>query len=71
MTDYKVERLLGYTPCVCGNLDGAWHPTCYWGLTKEQIDAGYKRAFAAARRHIKAQVLTDAERIIDTAQEKP
>lgn len=53
MTDYEVEQRLGYTPCVCGKLDGTWHPGCYAGKTREQIAAGYKRAFAAARRHLK------------------
>lgn len=59
MTDHEVERALGYTPCVCAKLDGTWHPACYRGLTDAQIAAGYKRAFAAARRHLKKQA-TDA-----------
>ena len=53
MTDHEVERALGYTPCVCGVIDGTWHPQCYRGKSNEQIAAGYKRAFAAARRHMK------------------
>lgn len=53
MTDHEVERALGYTPCVCAKIDGTWHPECYRGKTKDEIDAGYKRAFAAARRHLK------------------
>jgi hypothetical protein len=53
--DREVERALGYTPCVCAVLDGTWHPHCYAGKTDEQIAAGYKRAFAAARRHLKAR----------------
>lgn len=55
MTDHEVERTLGYTPCVCAVLDGAWHRQCYRDKTAEQIEAGYKRAFAAARRHLKKQ----------------
>ena len=55
MTDHEVERALGYTPCVCGKLDGTWHPKCYRGKTDEQIAAGYKGAFAAARRHLAKQ----------------
>ena len=53
MTDSEVERRLGYTPCVCGKIDGTWHPQCYSGKTAEQIAAGLKLAFAAARRHLK------------------
>lgn len=55
MTDYEVERALGYTPCVCGVIDGTWHQKCYQGKTKEQITAGYKRAFANARKHLKRE----------------
>lgn len=55
MTDYEVEQRLGYTPCVCAKIDGTWHPKCYAGKTREQIAAGYKRAFAAARRNLKAK----------------
>lgn len=52
MGETEVERALGYTPCVCAVLNGTWHPECYQGKTKAQIDAGYKRAFAAARKHL-------------------
>lgn len=55
MTEHEVERRLGYTPCVCGKIDGTWHPECYRGKTSEQITAGYRLAFAAARRHLKRQ----------------
>lgn len=55
MSDHQVESALGYTPCVCGVLDGTWHSTCYRGKTAEQIEASYKRAFAKARRHLKRQ----------------
>lgn len=61
MTDYEVEQRLGYTPCVCAKIDGTWHPRCYAGKTREQIAAGYKRAFAAARRHLKAQAAPDSK----------
>ena len=53
MTDHEVERALGYTPCVCGRIDGTWHHECYRGKTPEEIKAGYKRAFANARAHLK------------------
>lgn len=53
MNDHEVERALGYTPCVCGKIDGTWHPECYRGKTQPQIAAGYKKAFANARKHLK------------------
>lgn len=52
MTDHEVERALGYTPCVCGVLSGTWHSECYRGKSKAQVEAGYKRAFAEARRYL-------------------
>lgn len=55
MTDHEVERALGYTPCVCGKIDGTWHHECYRGKTKAQLEAGYKRAFANARKHLKSK----------------
>ena len=53
MTDHEVERVLGYTPCVCGVLDGTWHKRCYRGKTPPQLAAGYKSAFVKARAHLK------------------
>ena len=54
MNNTEVERALGYTPCVCGVLDGTWHSECYRNKTKAQINAGYKQAFDGARRHLAA-----------------
>ncbi|GMV76476.1 MAG: hypothetical protein AMXMBFR78_34250 [Rubrivivax sp.] len=68
MTDHEVERALGYTPCVCGLLDGTWHPKCYRGKTDEQIAAGYKRAFAAARRHLKKQAALQASQAVERSK---
>ena len=55
MTECEVERALGYTPCVCGVIDGTWHPKCYQGKTQEELEAGSKRSFASARRFLKKQ----------------
>lgn len=55
MSDYEVERALGYTPCVCGVIDGTWHPECYRGLKQKDVAAAHKKAFAAARRYLKKQ----------------
>ncbi|MCE2724489.1 MAG: hypothetical protein ACK46J_09445 [Burkholderiales bacterium] len=64
MTRDEVERILGYTPCVCGVIDGTWHPECYRGLTDAEITAGYTKAFAAAKRHIKNQQANETNRAI-------
>jgi len=68
MTDHEVERALGYTPCVCAVLDGTWHPKCYRGKTDEQIAAGYKRAFAAARRHLKKQASLQSSQALERSK---
>jgi hypothetical protein len=65
MTDSEVERYLGCTPCVCGRLDGTWHRECYLGKTNEQLEAGRKRVFAAARKHIKKQAVIVTSAILD------
>jgi len=64
MTDYEVERALGYTPCVCGKINGTWHWECYRGKTPGQIAAGYKRAIAAARQHLKNKAAADAAQLL-------
>lgn len=70
MTDYEVERALGYTPCVCGVIDGTWHPQCYRGKTKEQLAAGQKRAFANARKHLKQLAAKSATQCVAAALAK-
>lgn len=69
MKDQELERALGYTPCVCAKIDGTWHAACYLGLSQEQLAAGYKRAFAAARRHLKKQAAKAVKDFITSAQE--
>jgi len=61
MTDYEVAQRLGYDLCVCGKIDGTWHPECYRGKTQWQIAAGYRQAFAAARRHLKGKTEPDSK----------
>lgn len=52
LTDHEVEMRLGYTPCVCGVIDGTWHPKCYKNKTSAEIKTAYKRAFNIARKHL-------------------
>ena len=54
MTDYEVERALGCTPCVCGDLE-TWHSKCYRGKTTEELDALHKAAMRKARDNLKRQ----------------
>lgn len=55
MSEHEVEMRLGYTPCICGVLDGTWHPDCYQGKTKSQIKSGYQQAIKIARAHLLTQ----------------
>lgn len=68
MTDHEVERALGYTPCVCGAIDGTWHSRCYVGKTRAEIAAGHKRAFANARTHLKNKAKQSADKLVSAAQ---
>ena len=61
MTDHEVERALGYTPCICGVIDGTWHSKCYQGKTVEQIADGEKKAIEAARQHLKKKAADSAK----------
>lgn len=68
MTNAEVERALGCTPCVCGALD-TWHAQCYAGKSQDEIDAGYKRAFAKARRNLKTAAWAAARAAVGEARE--
>jgi hypothetical protein len=66
LSDSDVERMLGFTPCVCGDLE-TWHFGCYRGKTKEQIADGYKRAFRLARAELKRRLANTANSAITRA----
>ena len=55
LSDTEIERRLGYTPCVCGNLDGTWHPECYRGRSRQQINNATKQAIQKAREQFAAE----------------
>ena len=68
MTDHEVERALGYTPCVCGVLDGTWHSECYRGKTKTQLAAGHKAALLKAKEHLKDRAASAAAAAVASAK---
>jgi len=70
LSDREVERMLGYTPCVCGVLDGTWHSKCYRGKTQAQLDAGSKTAFRKARTHLKNLAANNALEAIYKARKE-
>ena len=67
LSDHEVERILGYTPCVCGVLDGTWHDECYRGKNKAQLAAGHKSAMLKARVHLKTMAAAKAASAINKA----
>jgi hypothetical protein len=71
MTEHEVERALGYTPCICGVIDGTWHSRCYVGKTPEQVQAGARRALAAARRHLRKRAEQQAADAMLAARKGP
>lgn len=70
MNELEIERALGYTPCVCGVIDGTWHPRCYVGKTPSEIADAYKQAFAKARTYPKNKAMQAADRASAQAQVK-
>lgn len=70
MTDHEVERRLGYTPCICGVLDGSWHSACYKGKTQAQVSAAYKVAFKKAKVHLQTRQAVQIAVVIDKVMKK-
>ena len=70
MNEYEVDRRLGYSPCVCGFLDGTWHPKCYQEKVKDRIGAGKKNAYVVAKRLLKSRVAATVNRAILRAMAK-
>lgn len=64
LSDSEVERALGYTPCVCGVLDGTWHNKCSAGKTSAQLKAGHKSAMLKAREHLKTLAAAKTKAVI-------
>lgn len=53
LTDHEVERALGYTPCICGVIDGTWHDQCYRvKRNAAQKASAHKAAMKNARAHV-------------------
>lgn len=63
---WAIDQALGQTPCVCGAID-TWHPHCYFGKTTEQIETGYEKAYATARKYLREQAQSRAKDAIDKA----
>lgn len=64
MKDLEVQRALGYTPCVCGDLTGSWHPKCYVKLSRADVEGGMSTAIAKARRVLKRRAGEEASEAI-------
>lgn len=54
MTRDEVDRALGGTPCICGDLK-SWHPKCYAGKSPTQIQTARARVYSKARKFLARQ----------------
>ena len=62
MNRLEVDRALGQTPCICGDVE-TWHQECYakfLGRPKHEIAEAMDRAYTIARRKLKARGLAQA-----------
>ena len=62
MNRLEVDRALGQTPCICGDVE-SWHPQCYarfLGRPKHEIDAAMDRAYRTARCKLKERAKVQA-----------
>lgn len=65
LTNYDIDRILGGTPCVCGDFT-TWHQRCYVGKCSDEIYALYRKAYRKARAALKRR----AEIAVDDALER-
>lgn len=63
MTEQEVDRHLGGTPCICGEVT-FWHPECYAGKTKAEVKDAYRRVYAKIRRRLWLEGQAAAKRLI-------
>ena len=72
MNRLEVDRALGQTPCICGDVEN-WHPQCYakfLGRPKHEIDAAMDRAYRAARRKLKERAKVQAAETLMMANDQ-
>lgn len=63
---WAIDQALGQTPCLCGAVD-TWHPSCYHGKSNEEIEAGYVKAYAKARKHLRDQAAVKSTAVLAKA----
>lgn len=72
MNRLEVDRALGQTPCICGDVEN-WHPQCYarfLGRPRHEIDAAMDRAYRTARRKLKERAKAQAGEALMMANAK-
>lgn len=66
MNRLEVDRALGQTPCICGEIE-TWHQQCYakfLGRPKHEIDAAMDAAYRTARRKLKERAMARVGNVI-------
>ena len=49
MTNEQIDKFLGQTPCLCGDVT-TWHKECYVDKTPEEVERLYKGVYSKLRR---------------------
>ena len=69
MNYHEIDMALGYTPCMCGVIDGAWHVECVKVTrTPSEKKEAYKKAYENARKHLKREAALLARLTISEAK---
>jgi hypothetical protein len=66
MNRLEVDRALGQTPCVCGDVE-TWHQQCYAkfrGRPKHEFEAAMDRAYRIARRKLNDRGMDQARKAL-------
>lgn len=53
MKERQIDEIFGQTPCLCGNVE-TWHPECYKGKSKAQVEASYKAVYLMLRAYLRS-----------------
>jgi hypothetical protein len=70
MNDLQIDRILGQTPCLCGNLL-TWHPECYKGKSGHDVSLAYQIVYDSIRRALAKDRNRTLRNLLLRAQRSP
>ena len=65
MNYHEIDMALGYTPCMCGVIDGTWHIKC---VKVKRTPSERIEAYENARKHLKREAALLARLTISEAK---